>query len=187
MIRAVPADSRRVQPQEIMTMRIDAADVRAAVSRVGWLPVLSALAGDVLEPALRRPGRHAPCPVHGGRHGDGFRLFADVATRPAAASVPPAPFPMDWHCCNGRFAGRFPGSAADGHCAGTATSASTHDSCACTESTAATTAIGCRIRPDATGAASGLGDPCRPNIRALGRCGTIWPHDDSLSRCSMRV
>lgn len=59
-------------------MRIDAADVRAAVSRAGWLPVLSALAGDVLEPALRRPGRHAPCPVHGGRHGDGFRLFADV-------------------------------------------------------------------------------------------------------------
>jgi phage/plasmid primase-like uncharacterized protein len=59
-------------------MRIDATDVRAAASRCGWLCVLSALAGDVLAPALRRPGRHAPCPVHGGRHGDGFRLFADV-------------------------------------------------------------------------------------------------------------
>ncbi|MFW5723805.1 MAG: DUF7146 domain-containing protein [Halochromatium sp.] len=50
----------------------------AAVRRTGWLFVLSALAGDRLGPALQRPGRHGPCPVHGGRHGDGFRLFADV-------------------------------------------------------------------------------------------------------------
>ena len=58
--------------------RLDAAEVRAAVHRTGWLFVLSALAGDRLGPALKRPGRHGPCPVHGGRHGDGFRLFADV-------------------------------------------------------------------------------------------------------------
>lgn len=29
-----------------------------------------------LEPALARPGRHVPCPVHGGS--DGFRVFRDV-------------------------------------------------------------------------------------------------------------
>jgi phage/plasmid primase-like uncharacterized protein len=57
---------------------IEADDVRRAVSRTGWLSVLSALAGDALGPALKRPGRHVACPVHGGRHGDGFRLFADV-------------------------------------------------------------------------------------------------------------
>lgn len=58
--------------------RLEAGEVRAAVHRRGWLFVLSALAGDRLGPALKRPARHGPCPVHGGRHGDGFRLFADV-------------------------------------------------------------------------------------------------------------
>jgi len=57
---------------------IEADDVRQAVRRTGWLSVLSALAGDALGPALQRPGRHVACPVHDGRHGDGFRLFADV-------------------------------------------------------------------------------------------------------------
>jgi hypothetical protein len=60
--------------------RLEAAEVQAAVHRTGWLFVLSALAGDRLGPALKRPGRHGPCPVHNGRHGDGFRLFADVDT-----------------------------------------------------------------------------------------------------------
>ncbi|MEA3643013.1 MAG: primase-helicase zinc-binding domain-containing protein [Lamprobacter sp.] len=58
--------------------RLEATEVRAAVRRTGWLFVLSALTGDRLGPALQRPGRHGPCPVHRGRHGDGFRLFADV-------------------------------------------------------------------------------------------------------------
>jgi hypothetical protein len=40
-----------------------------------WLDVLAALAPE-LEPALVRPGRHVPCPVHGGE--DGFRLFANA-------------------------------------------------------------------------------------------------------------
>ena len=62
--------------------RIESADVRRAVRRTGWLLVLEALASDVLTPALRRPGRHVPCPMHGGGRetgrGDGFRLFPDV-------------------------------------------------------------------------------------------------------------
>jgi putative DNA primase/helicase len=40
-----------------------------------WADVLGALA-PALTPALSRPGRHVPCPVHGGT--DGFRLFRDV-------------------------------------------------------------------------------------------------------------
>ncbi|QXP89651.1 DUF7146 domain-containing protein [Methylococcus capsulatus] len=39
-----------------------------------WLEILGALAPS-LEPALRKPGAHVPCPVHGGV--DGFRLFRD--------------------------------------------------------------------------------------------------------------
>jgi phage/plasmid primase-like uncharacterized protein len=55
---------------------LESDDVRRAVRQVGWLRVLAVLAGDVLGPALQRPGRHGPCPVHGGE--DGFRLFPDV-------------------------------------------------------------------------------------------------------------
>lgn len=40
-----------------------------------WLFILAALAPHV-EPALRKPGRHVSCPIHGGK--DGFRLFKDV-------------------------------------------------------------------------------------------------------------
>lgn len=40
-----------------------------------WLFILAALAPH-LEPALRKPGRHVGCPIHGGH--DGFRLFKDV-------------------------------------------------------------------------------------------------------------
>ena len=54
---------------------IEACDVRQlAAGR--WTEILEAVA-PALEPALRRPGRHVPCPVHGGK--DGFRLFRDVA------------------------------------------------------------------------------------------------------------
>ncbi|MCF7990889.1 MAG: toprim domain-containing protein [Thiohalocapsa sp.] len=61
---------------------IESADIRQAVRRTGWLAVLEALVPEALGPALRRPGRHVPCPVHGkarknGR-GDGFRLFPDA-------------------------------------------------------------------------------------------------------------
>lgn len=53
---------------------IEARDVRQFASGL-WLDVLGALA-PALTQALRRPGRHVPCPVHGGT--DGFRLFRDV-------------------------------------------------------------------------------------------------------------
>ncbi|MGB5675668.1 MAG: primase-helicase zinc-binding domain-containing protein, partial [Gemmatimonadota bacterium] len=53
---------------------IDAREVRAhAADR--WIEILGAVA-PALEPALSHPGRHVPCPVHGGK--DGFRLFRDV-------------------------------------------------------------------------------------------------------------
>ena len=53
---------------------IEAREVRErAAGR--WTDLLGALA-PALVPALRRPGRHLPCPVHGGT--DGFRLFRDV-------------------------------------------------------------------------------------------------------------
>ncbi len=41
-----------------------------------WLSILRALAPQ-LSPACEQPGRHVPCPIHGGT--DGFRLFNDVA------------------------------------------------------------------------------------------------------------
>lgn len=44
-------------------------------ARGRWMQILGALAPE-LAPALRKYGRHVPCPVHGGR--DGFRLFKDV-------------------------------------------------------------------------------------------------------------
>mgnify|MGYP006284459813 CR=1 FL=1 len=53
----------------------DAEDVKEA-ARGHWPRILQALAPD-LGPALDRPGRHVPCPVHGGK--DGFRVFRDVA------------------------------------------------------------------------------------------------------------
>jgi putative DNA primase/helicase len=40
-----------------------------------WAQILASLAPR-LSKALERPGRHVPCPVHGGR--DGFRVFKDV-------------------------------------------------------------------------------------------------------------
>lgn len=40
-----------------------------------WLAILLSLAPH-LEAAIRKAGRHAPCPIHGGK--DGFRLFKDT-------------------------------------------------------------------------------------------------------------
>jgi putative DNA primase/helicase len=45
--------------------------VRAAASG-NWLLIVSALARHA-EDALKKPGRHVPCPIHGGK--DGFRVF----------------------------------------------------------------------------------------------------------------
>lgn len=53
---------------------LESGPVREA-ARGRWVVLLQALAPE-LELALARPGRHVPCPVHGGR--DGFRLFKDV-------------------------------------------------------------------------------------------------------------
>jgi putative DNA primase/helicase len=57
-----------------MKNSIEVCDVRRFAGG-RWVDVLGALA-PALTPALSRPGRHVPCPVHGGT--DGFRLFRDV-------------------------------------------------------------------------------------------------------------
>lgn len=55
-----------------------AADVKAhAAGR--WDSILAALAPQ-LSPALSRPGHHSmPCPIHGGKSGQAFRVYSDVA------------------------------------------------------------------------------------------------------------
>lgn len=58
-----------------LQMTIDAQTVRER-ARGRWIGILGRLA-PTLAPALARPGRHVPCPVHGGS--DGFRVFRDVA------------------------------------------------------------------------------------------------------------
>ncbi|MBK1720107.1 DUF7146 domain-containing protein [Thiocystis violacea] len=55
-------------------MTLDAILVRTQ-ARGRWSGILHQLV-PALDPAQERPGRHAPCPVHGGA--DGFRLFRDV-------------------------------------------------------------------------------------------------------------
>lgn len=57
-----------------MQQRIDADEVKRA-ARGRWEQILTALAPQ-LTPAFERPGRHVPCPVHGGT--DGFRLLKDA-------------------------------------------------------------------------------------------------------------
>mgnify|MGYP001112073661 CR=1 FL=1 len=53
-------------------------EVRTKIEAQGlWLSVLAKLAPD-LETALRKPGSHVACPIHKGKHRDGFRLFKDV-------------------------------------------------------------------------------------------------------------
>ena len=60
-----------------MKHHIEAAVVRQQ-ARGQWFGILGRLAPS-LEQALARPGRHVPCPVHGGQ--DGFRVFKDVNER----------------------------------------------------------------------------------------------------------
>jgi putative DNA primase/helicase len=62
-----------------MTAKRDTTLAAATVrdrARGQWIWILGRLA-PTLERALARPGRHVPCPVHGGR--DGFRVFRDCA------------------------------------------------------------------------------------------------------------
>lgn len=53
-------------------------DIRELKSRAKgrWLEIFLALAPELRE-AIERPGKHVPCPVHGGK--DGFRFFDDAA------------------------------------------------------------------------------------------------------------
>ncbi|MBN2700944.1 MAG: toprim domain-containing protein [Methylothermaceae bacterium] len=55
--------------------QLESEDVRRQ-ARGRWRHILGQLAPE-LEKALKRPGKHVPCPIHGGT--DGFRLFRDVA------------------------------------------------------------------------------------------------------------
>ena len=56
-----------------MNCRLDVAAVREA-ARGHWDAIFSALA-PMLKTAMQKPGKHVPCPIHGGK--DGFRLFPD--------------------------------------------------------------------------------------------------------------
>lgn len=59
-------------------MRLDAATVRAA-ARGRWLSAVFPRLAPEMGPALAAgPGRHVGCPVHGGRNGDGFRLYGNA-------------------------------------------------------------------------------------------------------------
>lgn len=58
-----------------MTYRLDVSVVREA-ARGHWDAIFCALA-PMLKEAMQQPGKHVPCPVHGGK--DGFRLFPDYA------------------------------------------------------------------------------------------------------------
>lgn len=54
---------------------IDVKEVKAQAAGK-WSSVLCAIAPALAE-AIDRPGRHVACPVHGGKDGNGFRLFKD--------------------------------------------------------------------------------------------------------------
>ena len=44
-------------------------------ARGRWPEIFKDLAGGALDEAMNHPGHHVSCPVHGGKSGDGFRLF----------------------------------------------------------------------------------------------------------------
>jgi len=88
--------------------RLEASRVRAACQRAGWCTVLNHLAGDQLATALDRPGRHVACPVHGGVHGDGFRLFADVETTGGGICATCGAFPDGFALLQWLFGWSFP-------------------------------------------------------------------------------
>jgi phage/plasmid primase-like uncharacterized protein len=55
-------------------LRLNLQEIKKRASH-RWVEILSVLA-PALGPALEKPGKHVPCPVHGGK--DGFRVFKDV-------------------------------------------------------------------------------------------------------------
>lgn len=62
------------------TVAIYPTDIIREQAKGRWLEILGYLAFDFLAPAIRRPGKHVTCPIHGSsrKKGDGFRLFKDV-------------------------------------------------------------------------------------------------------------
>lgn len=88
--------------------RLEASRVRAACQGAGWCAVLNHLAGDPLAAALNRPGRHVVCPVHGGVHGDGFRLFPDVETTGGGICATCGAFPDGFALLQWLFGWSFP-------------------------------------------------------------------------------
>ncbi|EIC23936.1 DUF7146 domain-containing protein [Thiorhodovibrio frisius] len=87
---------------------IESATVRQAVQGAGWLTILNELAGPVLDAALQRPGRHVPCPVHGGHQGDGFRLFPDVDRSGGGICATCGPYPDGFALLCWLFGWSFP-------------------------------------------------------------------------------
>lgn len=71
---------RKAMSKGNTTMAYYKAETVRNAAEGNWLYILGALAPS-LEPALRKVGKHVPCPVHGGK--DGFRLFKDVSNRGA--------------------------------------------------------------------------------------------------------
>ncbi|MBK1620696.1 hypothetical protein CKO42_20130 [Lamprobacter modestohalophilus] len=88
--------------------RLEVARVRAACQQASWCNVLNHLAGDLLAAALDRPGRHVACPIHGGVHGDGFRLFADVETTGGGICATCGAFPDGFALLQWLFGWSFP-------------------------------------------------------------------------------
>lgn len=88
-----------------MAYRLDVSVVREA-ARGHWDAIFCALA-PMLKAAMQQPGKHVPCPVHGGK--DGFRLFPDYAERQVPVSaIHAAHFVMGLRRWSGCMAGALP-------------------------------------------------------------------------------
>lgn len=71
----LPADMPP-QPQPAVHRRATVAEVREA-ARGHWRRVCLALSPSLQDAITAGPSRHVDCPVHGGEHGDAFRIFED--------------------------------------------------------------------------------------------------------------
>lgn len=67
-----------------MTYRLDVSVVREA-ARGHWDAIFCALA-PMLKEAMQQPGKHVPCPVHGGK--DGFDCFLTMQRLALAFATP---------------------------------------------------------------------------------------------------